>query len=386
MMHAPVRQAGEVTIAPVASAAELDRFVRLPMRLNAGDPNYVAPLIMERREALTPKTNPFFAHAEVQLWLAVRDGRDVGRISAQIDQLAPGDGGPRAGHFGMIAAEDDPAIFAALFATAEAWLRERGCLRAQGPFNLSINEEVGLLVDGFDTPPVVMMGHDPPYAAARVEALGYRQIKDVYAYISPLAHDLPPKVRKLVDRGPPKGVRLRMLDMKRFDEEVRVLTEILNDAWSGNWGFTPTTEAETAQLAKSLKLVVDPRLVWFAEIEGETAGFIVFLPNVNEAIRDLNGRLAPFGWAKLLWRLKVARVRSGRIPLMGVRRKFHGGLRGQIVPFLLIDAARREARRLGYETVEMSWILEDNWPMRRILEGVNSRIYKTYRIYEKSLA
>ena len=167
---------------------------------------------------------------------------------------------------------------------------------------------------------------------------------------------------------------------------MRVLTEILNDAWSGNWGFTPTTEAETAQLAKSLKLVVDPRLVWFAEIDGETAGFIVFLPNVNEAIRDLNGRLAPFGWAKLLWRLKVARVRSGRIPLMGVRRKFHGGLRGQIVPFLLIDAARREARKLGYETVEMSWILEDNWPMRRILEGVNSRIYKTYRIYEKSLA
>lgn len=385
-MHAPVRQAGEVAIVPVASAAELDRFVRLPMRLNAGDPNYIAPLMMERREALTAKTNPFFAHAEVQLWLAVRGGRDVGRISAQIDELTPSDGGPKAGHFGLIAAEDDPAIFAALFATAEAWLRERGCRRAQGPFNLSINEEVGLLVDGFDTPPVVMMGHDQPYVAARVEALGYRQIKDVYAYFSPLAHDLPPKVRKLVDRGPPQGVRLRMLDMKRFDEEVGVLTQILNDAWSANWGFTPTTEAETAQLAKSLKLVVDPRLVWFAELDGETAGFIVFLPNVNEAIRDLNGRLMPFGWAKLLWRLKVSRVKSGRIPLMGVRRKFQGGRRGQLLPFLLIDAARREARRLGYETVEMSWILDDNWPMRRILEAVNSHIYKTYRIYEKSLA
>lgn len=385
-MHAPVRQAGEVAIVPVASAAELDRFVRLPMRLNAGDPNYIAPLMMERREALTAKTNPFFAHAEVQLWLAVRGGRDVGRISAQIDELTPSDGGPKAGHFGLIAAEDDPAIFAALFATAEAWLRERGCRRAQGPFNLSINEEVGLLVDGFDTPPVVMMGHDQPYVAARVEALGYRQIKDVYAYFSPLSHDLPPKVRKLVDRGPPQGVRLRMLDMKRFDEEVGVLTQILNDAWSANWGFTPTTEAETAQLAKSLKLVVDPRLVWFAELDGETAGFIVFLPNVNEAIRDLNGRLMPFGWAKLLWRLKVSRVKSGRIPLMGVRRKFQGGRRGQLLPFLLIDAARREARRLGYETVEMSWILDDNWPMRRILEAVNSHIYKTYRIYEKSLA
>lgn len=385
-MHAPVHHVGEVTVLPVASAAELDRFIRVPMRLNAADPNYIAPLMMERREALTPKTNPFFAHAEVQLWLAVREGRDVGRISAQIDALAPGDGGPKAGQFGMIAAEDDPAVFAALFAKAEAWLRERDCARAQGPFNLSINEEVGLLVDGFDTPPMVMMGHDAPYAAARVEALGYRQIKDVHAYFSPLTHDVPPKVRKMVDRGPPRGVTLRMLDMKRYDAEVGVLTQILNDAWSENWGFTPTTEAETAQLAKSLKLVIDPRLVWFAELDGETAGFIVFLPNVNEAIRDLNGRLAPFGWAKLLWRLKVARVKSARVPLMGVRRKFQGGLRGQLLPFLLIDAARREARKLGYDAVEMSWILDDNRPMRSILEAVGSRIYKTYRIYEKSLA
>lgn len=385
-MLARTPHAGEVTVLPVASAAELDRFVRVPMRLNAGDPNYIAPLMMERREALTPKTNPFFAHAEVQLWLAVRDGRDVGRISTQIDEFAPGDGGPPAGHFGLIAAEDDPAIFAALFAVAEAWLRERGCARAQGPFNLSINEEVGVLVDGFDSPPMVMMGHDPPYVAAQVEALGYRGIKDVYAYLSQMADDLPPKVRKLVDRGPPAGVRLRMLDMKRYDAEVGVLTEILNDAWSDNWGFTPTTAAETAQLAKSLKLVVDRRLAWFAEIDGEIAGFIVILPNVNEAIRDLGGRLAPFGWAKLLWRLKVARVKSARVPLMGVRRKFQGSRRGQILPFLLIDAARREARKLGYDKVELSWILDDNLPMRGILEAVDSRIYKTYRLYEKRLA
>lgn len=386
MMRSLAPHAGEVTVLPVASSAELDRFIRLPMRLNATDPNYIAPLLMERREALTPKTNPFFAHAEVQLWLAVRGGRDVGRISAQIDQLAPGDGGSPVGHFGLISAEDDPAVFAALLATAEAWLRERGCERAQGPFNLSINEEVGLLVDGFGTPPMVMMGHDPAYAAARVEALGYRGVKDVHAYISPLTQDLPPKVRRMVDRGPPAGVRLRMLDMKRYDDDVGALTQILNDAWSENWGFTPTTEAETAQLAKALKMVVDPRLAWFAEIDGEIAGFIVILPNVNEAIRDLNGKLAPFGWAKLLWRLKVSRVKTARVPLMGVRRRFQGERRGQLLPFLLIDAARREARKLGYETVEMSWILEDNWPMRRILEAVDSRIYKTYRIYEKTLA
>lgn len=384
-MHGRMQDAGELRIIPVASAAELDRFVRVPMRLNAADPHYVAPLMMERREALTPKTNPFFAHAQVQLWLAVSGGRDVGRISAQIDELAPSDGGPRAGHFGLIAAEDDPAVFAALFAAAEAWLRDRGCARAQGPFNLSVNEEVGLLVDGFDTPPMLLMGHDPPYVAARVEALGYGQIKDVHAYASRLTDDLPPMVRKMVDRGPPAGVRLRMLDMKRYDDEVRLLTEILNDAWSQNWGFTPTTEAETAQLAKSLKMVVDPRLAWYAEIDGEVAGFIVVLPNVNEAIRDLKGRLLPFGWAKLLWRLKVQGLKSARVPLMGVRRKFSRTRRGQLLPFLLIDAARAQARALGYQTVELSWILDDNLPMRSILEAAGSRIYKTYRIYEKTL-
>jgi GNAT superfamily N-acetyltransferase len=190
----------------------------------------------------------------------------------------------------------------------------------------------------------------------------------------------------MVDRGPPAGVRLRMLDMSRYDQEVGVLTEILNDAWSQNWGFTPTTEAETAQLAKSLKLVVDRRLAWFAEIDGEIAGFIVILPNVNEAIRDLKGKLLPFGWAKLLWRLKVQGLKTARVPLMGVRKKFAGTRRGQLLPFLLIDRARAEARKLGYETIEMSWILEDNRPMRSILEAVHSRIYKTYRIYEKSLA
>jgi hypothetical protein len=383
-MPAELRE--EVSVRPVTTDAELARFVRMPMRLMTNDPKYVAPLIMERMDALRPKTNPFFAHAEVQLFLAVRGGRDVGRISAQIDALAPSDGGPKVGHFGLIAAEDDPAVFDALFGAAEAWLAARGCARAQGPFNLSINEEVGLLVDGFDTPPMVMMGHDPPYAGPRVEAQGYHRIKDVYAYRLSFDDDLPPRVIKLVRRGQHKGVRLRMLDMKRFDEDVGALTEILNDAWSRNWGFTPTTEAETAQLAKSLKLVVDPRLTWFAEIDGESAGFIVFLPNVNEAIRDLDGKLLPFGWAKLLWRLKVKGVKSARIPLMGVRRRFSEGYRGRVLPFMMIDAAATEARRLGMLTAEGSWILEDNLPMRGILEACGGEVYKTYRIYEKTLA
>ena len=375
-----------LNIVEVRSRAELARFVRLPMRLSAADPAWIAPLISERMAAFSPGANPFFDHAEVQLWLAVRDGIDVGRISAQIDDLAPRDAGRPAGHFGLIAAVDDAEVFARLLETAEAWLKARGCAVAMGPFNLSINEEVGLLVEGFETPPMVMMGHDRPYAAGRIEAEGYAKAKDVYAYLCKVTDPLPPGVARRVGRGLAPGVALRMLDMKRYDAEVAELTQILNDAWSGNWGFTPTTEAETRQLAKALKAVIDPRLVWFAEIDGETAGFIVLLPNVNEALAGLDGRLAPFGWAKLLWRLKVKGLKSARVPLMGVRRKFGDSLRGQLLPFQLIDAARNQARGLGYEDCELSFILEDNLPMRRICEVVGAHRYKTYRIYEKALA
>ena len=374
-----------LTIVPVSTPAELKRFINLANRLNAKDPNWVVPLMYERMAALTPKTNPFFEHADVQMWLAVRGGRDVGRISATIDHLATEVGDGKTGNFGMIAAEDDPAIFTLLFRTAEDWLKARNCTRALGPFNLSINEEVGLLVDGYDTKPMVMMGHDPRYTPARVEEQGYVKAKDVYAYVCDPRAALPAVVVRRVKRGPPEGVVLRELDMSRYDEEVKALTEILNDAWSNNWGFVPTTEAETAQLGKSLKDVLDKRLILFAEIDGEVAGFIVLLPNVNEAIEGLNGKLLPFGWAKLLWRLKVKRVKSIRIPLMGLKRKFADSLRGQVVPFHLMNAGRDAGLALGYDKFEFSWILEDNTPMRRISEAMGATIYKTYRIYEKAL-
>ena len=373
-------------IIPVTNDSELDRFVRLPMRLAAKDPNWISPLLMERKEALTPKTNPFFEHAEVQLWLARKHGRDVGRISAQIDKLAPADPANPFGYFGMIAAEDDAEVFNALTRTAEDWLKARGCVRAMGPFNLSINEETGLLVDGFDTPPMVMMGHDQRYIGPQMEALGYAKIKDVYAYIVDIMQDFPPRVRQRVDRPLPKGITLRQLNWKNYEREVSAMTGIINEGWANNWGFTPITEAETRQLAKSMRPVINEKLVWFADIDGEPAAFGVCLPNVNEAIRDLKGRLLPFGWAKLLWRLKVSGVTTARVPLMGVKRKFARDFRGRLLPFLIINAMGIEARKTGIKQVEMSWILEDNAPMRAIIEAVNSVRYKTYRIYEKRLA
>ena len=376
----------DLQVIPVKTPDELKRFIALPARLNAKDPNWITPLTLERTEALSPKTNPFFAHAEVQLFLATRGGRDVGRISAQIDQLTPQPAPGRLdGHFGMISGEDDPAVFQILFRTAEDWLRARGRTHAVGPFNLSINEELGLLVHGFDSPPMVMMGHDPVYAGKRVEEQGYAKARDLFAYIADETGDIPEIAQRRVKRGLPSGVVLRELDMKRYDEEVVTLTDILNDAWKDNWGFTPTTEAETRQLAKALKPVIDKRLTWFAEIDGEPAGFLVFLPNVNEAIADLNGKLLPFGWAKLLWRLKVKGVKSARIPLMGVKRKFSATQRGRMLPFWMMKAGRDAAIGLGYNRFEISWVLEDNLAMTHIAENVGGTHYKTYRIYEKAL-
>ncbi|MBV8593547.1 MAG: dATP pyrophosphohydrolase, partial [Caulobacteraceae bacterium] len=224
-----------VQLVPVASKAELERFIRLPGRLMADDRNYIAPLWYERREALSAKHNPFFEHAEAQYWLATRGGRDVGRISAQIDRLAPTAPAAPEGHFGLIAAEDDPEVFALLFAAAESWLAERGRVRAMGPFNLSINEEVGLLVDGFDTPPMLLMGHDAPYVGRRVEEQGYAKAKDVLAYISGIP-TFTPGVQARLGRPLPPGMVLRQIRMDRFDDEIEALVGILNDGWAENWG------------------------------------------------------------------------------------------------------------------------------------------------------
>jgi fermentation-respiration switch protein FrsA (DUF1100 family) len=374
----------KIEIVPVEGARLLDAFIRLPERLHGDDPNYIAPLHMERKDALTRK-NPFFGHADVQFWLARRDGRFVGRITAQIDHQALSLRPDAPGQFGMIAAEDDPAVFAALLDTAAAWLRERGMKRMQGPFNLNINEEIGLLVDGFDTPPMLLMGHDKPYLAARLEEQGLAKEKDVYAYIYDITTDLPASARRLLNRPLPADITVRQLDFKRYNEEIRTVTDIFNDAWRDNWGFVPLNEIETDFLAKSLKPLLIPRLTSVVERAGIPVGFLIGLPNLNEAIRDLNGKLLPFGWAKLLFRLKLAGVKSARVPLMGIRRSVTHDVIGSLLPFLLIDKVRTEAVKMGYKQVELSWILEDNMPMRRMNESLGGVAYKTYRIYDRAL-
>jgi hypothetical protein len=369
-----------VEVIPVRTAAELSRFIRLPARLYAADPYFVPPLETERRDALTAK-NPYFEHAEAQFFLAVRDGHDVGRISAQVDRLVKE---PDLGHFGLLACEDGEEVFAALFAAAESWLRTKGRSRVQGPFNLSINEETGLLIDGFDTPPAIFMPHDPRYAAGQVERQGYSKAKDVIAYLYDLVH-FPTAARKLIERHRPRGMTVRHLDFKRYDAEFDTIRGLFNDAWCENWGFVPFTDAEFKHLAKGLKPFLDPTLGAIVEVNGQPVGFGILLPNLNEAIRDFKGRLLPFNWLKLVWRLKRTMLTS-RVPLMGVSRSYSGGLAAGLVPFLLIDSMRTGARARGFKQVELSWILEDNKPMRRIIESLGAVAYKTYRVYEKQLS
>ncbi|HEU0197886.1 MAG TPA: dATP pyrophosphohydrolase [Nevskiaceae bacterium] len=374
----------DVQIVPVSSRREMARFIRLPARLHADDPHFVPQLVIERREAYSPKKNPYFQHADVQFWLAHRNGRDVGRISAQVDHLQKD---PQLGHFGLIEGEDDPRIFNALFSTAEAWLKQHGRTRIQGPFNLSINEETGLLIKGFDTPPMLLMGHDHAYAGTRVEEQGYKKAKDLIAYLYDIQHPLPQAVQKMIARRKPTDLQVRTLDMRHYREEVFTMMHLYNDAWSENWGFMPFTDAEIGHMASSMRPLLDPKLCSILEMRGQMVGFGLTLPNLNEAIADFGGRVLPFNWAKLVWRIKVKHLRTGRTLLMGVSRRFATtGVVGAMAPFLLVDKMRQRAAEIGMEHSELSWILEDNMPMRRINEAVGSDPYKVYRIYEKMLA
>jgi len=373
-----------LAIVAVQGRADLDRFIEVPCRIFESDPAWIQPLIVERRLHLSPRSNPYFQHARWQAWIAWRGGRAVGRISAQIDALHLERYADATGFFGLLDAEDRVETFAALLGTAERWLCDQGMRRVRGPFNLSINEEMGLLVEGFDTPPVFMMGHARPYYGTRIEQLGYRKAADTLAYMISSDFEASPVMQRLVAASAHR-VRVRPLDRKRFDDEISLLRDIFNDAWSENWGFLPFTTAEFHELGRNLRFLVDPELIQIAEVDGETAAFMVVIPNINEAIRDLRGRLFPTGWAKLLWRLKVRYPSTARVPLMGVRRRFQRTRIGPALAFLVIAACRTRTQQLGIKEVELSWILEDNAGMRSIIESIGGRAYKRYRVYERAL-
>lgn len=373
-----------IVIKPVLSKSDLDLFIRLPGLLYRNDPHWIEPLHFERRQHLSPK-NPVFGHLKWQAWIAWADDKPVGRITAQVDTLHRQLHGNDTGHFGMLEAIDDPAIFESLMSTAESWLQQEGAHRITGPFNLTINEESGLLVEGFDEPPCALMGHSKPYYGTRVEGLGYQPAVDLLAYWMRTDElNFPPPIRRMMDRVRDR-VTIRALNRKNFQAEVKILRDIFNDAWANNWGYIPFTEAEFEELGKNLKLLVPGDLLYIAEVDGEPSAFIVALPNINEAIAPLKGRLLPFGWLRLLWKMKVQGVSTARVPLMGVRQMHQHSRLGPTLALLLIEALYTPFVKHGIQSLEMSWILESNTGMRNILEHIGAYIYKRYRVYEKRI-
>jgi hypothetical protein len=373
----------DLVVQPVSGRKQLKQFITFPREIYADDPNWVAPLQLEQLQRFTEK-NPFFQHGRWQAWVVRRGSKIVGRISAQIDDLYLETQGDDTGFFGLIEAEDDPAIFSMLLDTAENWLRDQGMKRVRGPFNLSINEECGLLIDGFHKPPFIMMGHARKYFASHIEAAGYTKSKDLLAYEVKPDFEAPRVMRKLL-KNVSDTVSVRSLRRKQLKEELDILRDIFNEAWSQNWGFTPFTEAEFSDIGELLTLLVDEDFIQIAEIDGRAVAMIVALPDINQAVKDLNGRLLPFGWLKLLWRLKIKYPDNARVMLMGVRREFQRSRLGPALAFLVIDEVRQALIRRNIKQVELSWILEDNEGMIGILEAIGGDPYKRYRIFEKPL-
>ncbi len=371
-------------IREVKDKKALKAFIRVPWDIYKNDRNWIPPLLQERKDALSSK-NPFFRHAEWQAWIACREGKVVGRISAQIDQLHQQRYGNKTGFFGLIEAPDDGETFQALFATAEHWLREKDMQQVIGPFNLGINQEVGILVDGFDTPPRVMTTHSPRYYGAAIENCGYEPAQDMLAYELDIHTYVRPASMDEVTARNADRVKVRPLDPKNKEADLEMMRDIFNDAWQDNWNFVPFTREEFQAVGKELLMVVPAEFIQIAELDGVASAFIVMLPDINEAAADLDGRLLPFGWAKLLWRLKVRFPKACRIPLMGVRKKCQKTIFGPTMAYMLVESVINPGMTRKGETVEMSWILDSNKPTRNIIEKFGGKITKRYRMYHKSL-
>ncbi len=372
-----------IQVRPVRGRSEWRAFLAMADRVQSADRQWIQPLRMERRKQWSAR-QPFFEHAEARAFVAWRDREPVGVISAQIDARAPRREGQRVGWFGQIEAFDEREIFAALVDAASAWLSSGGCRWMQGPYDLGINQSCGLLIEGQDSPPMLMMGHAPAYYAAHLEALGFDRAMDLLAYLLPPHFERPAVMQRLKQRLESR-LSLRPLDFSRYDGELNLLRELFNDAWSANWGFVPLSAEEFIAMGREMRQIIRPAHTCVAELDGQPAGFLIALPNINELIADLNGRLLPLGWARLLWRLKRRQVRTARVPLMGVRQAHQRGMLGAAISFSMIDRVARALTADGIDQVEMSWILETNQGMNSMIEAMGGQLYKRYRLFERSL-
>jgi GNAT superfamily N-acetyltransferase len=358
------------------------QFIRLPFSLYRDDPNWVPPLAMDLKRKMNPRKNPFFRNADVAYFLAERDGRITGRICAIRNGLHNDYHNDRVGFFGFFESENDPDTTEALVEGASQWLRDHGLDTMRGPASYSENEEYGLLVDGFDRPPMAIMPYNPPHYINLLEGAGFEKAKDLYAwYLDRDIMKIPKKLHRIVDRiRRRKGVVFRDVNLKDVKGELARIKTIYNDAWSDNWGFLPWTDDLLEYMAPDFKMILIPELVLLAEVDGEPAGFSLVIPDVNQPIKHIGGRLFPFGWLHLLRNIK--KTKGIRYVVMGVCKKFRN--RGLETVFYIETLTRGQAR--GHEFCEMSWVIEDNDLMNKAIESFGAQRYKTYRIYDKALA
>jgi hypothetical protein len=372
-----------VTVRPVGSRADLDRFIRLPFELYRDDPNWVAPLPGDLRAALTPGRSPFWLHARRELLLAERDGKVVGRVAALLDdnynehnRHKP----VRTAFFGWYESVDDSDVARALFAAADSFARAHECGRVVGPANPSLGDEAGLLIGPYDSPPMIKMPYNPPFYAGLFETCGFAKAMDLFAYIVPVDQPVPEKVERVMNRLKAKpGLQVRPLDLKHLDRDVRLIKEVYNDSWSGNWDFAPMTEPEMDDLARQVRPLLLPELCPLVFYNGEPAGICVALPDYNQLLRPMRGRLWPFGFLRLLFGRGA--ICQCRLWALGVKQKFHNlGFDA-----LMYYESFQGARKLGYKRGEVSWILETNEDIIRPIRVWGGEKYKTYRVYERAV-
>ncbi len=373
---------GPVEIQTVKSNKDLMQFIKFPWRIYQNDPNWVPPLIMDRKKLLDRKKNPFFSHAEIEMFLAFRNGEPVGRIAAITNENYNKFQDDNVGFFGFYETVDDAEISAALLDAARKWLKEKGKDGMLGPMNPSTNDEVGLLIDGFDTPPYIMMTHNPPYYQKLLEENGLKKAKDLYAwYLDIRNYEIPERLVSIAQKSMERyNITLRNLKLKDLKNELKLVLEVYNNAWSKNWGFVPMTTEEILHAADDLKQIADEEFILLAERDGKPVGFSLTLPNINEiVIKIRNGKLLPTGLFKLLTGMK--KIRNVRVVMLGVVRDLQKAGLGAI---FYVETLRRAMER-GLDGGEMSWILEDNYPMNSAIEMFGSKCYKTYRIYHDRL-
>ncbi len=371
-----------VRIVPAQGRSAQHSFLTLPERLYKNEPAWVPPLLLDLKELLNPDKHPFHQHADVQYFLAIRGGEVVGRVAAIVNHQHISFHNEPIGFFGFFESIDDPATASALLTTAEQWVVERGMKQIRGPMNFSTNEICGLLVDGFELPPMLMMPYNLAYYSTLIERAGYSKAKDLFAYLIDVREDATPPARLVrgIERlQQAQQVTIRPIHMGRFETEIKQLFRIYQESWKSNWGFVPVTEAELEHFVKQIRWIADPKLCQIAEVGGEVVGFALALPDYNQILQRIDGRLLPFGWLKLLWHKRS--INATRILLLGLKPDVR--LRG--LDAMLYLKFWEEAPKNGYPYVECSWILEDNWPMIRGLERMGAERYKTYRVYEKAL-